>query len=139
MIVMKFICVLALAAGLLPGAVLQDVKTVYVFPMRNAFDQYLVNQLTHEHLFKVVSDPKTADAVLTDRMGPAFEYTFEQRVLDVKPKSDEREPRGSFSQGKGTLFLVSRSKEVLWSGYCGAKGFVSEAIGEDGAPFGCGA
>lgn len=117
MIVMKSFCLLALAAGLLPGATLQSVKTVYVFPMRNAFDQYLVAQIAREHVFQVVTDPKTADAVLTDSMGPSFEWTFDHRVLDAKTKADESAPHTSFSRGKGTLFLVGRSKEVLWSDY----------------------
>ena len=35
-------------------------------------DQYLANRLTDDHIFQVVTDPKQADAVFTDRIGEAF-------------------------------------------------------------------
>ena len=120
MIVMKFFSVVVLGAGLLSAASLQDVRTVYLFPMRNALDQYLASQLTQQHLFQVVSDPKAADAVFTDRVGPSFEQTFEQRVLGEKPKSGEERVHDSFG-GKGTLFLVNKSKQVVWSTWDGPK------------------
>jgi hypothetical protein len=120
LIVMKPLCVLVLAAGSLYGAQIQDVKTVYIFPMHNGFDQYLVDGLTEQHVFRVVTDPKTADAIFTDTTGPAFEQMFAQRVLDVKPAKDEEKAHASF-HSRGTLFLVSRNKQVIWSTYAAAK------------------
>ena len=114
MIVMKFLCMLVLGAGLLPAAALRDVRTVYIFPMRNALDQYLASELTQRHLLRVVTDPKAADAVLTDRMGAGFEQTFDQRVLGEKPKTTEERAHSTFG-GKGALFLVDKTKQVVWS------------------------
>ncbi len=59
----------ALAAGL------DDVKTVYLLPMSNGLDQYLAAQLTSGSVLQVVTDPKKADAVLTDHLGQSFEDT----------------------------------------------------------------
>jgi len=41
--------------------------------MRGGLDQYLANRLTNGGVFRVVTDPKLADAVLTDHMGTEFE------------------------------------------------------------------
>ena len=37
--------------------------------MSHGLDQYLANRLTNEHVFQVVTDPKLADAVFSDRVG----------------------------------------------------------------------
>ncbi len=116
MIVMKFFSLLVLGACLAPAATLQDIKTVYVFPMRNSMDQYLASRLTREHVFQVVSNPKEADAVFTDRMGPSFERIFDERVLDVKFKSEDAPPHAAMGS-KGSVFLVSKSKQVVWSAF----------------------
>ncbi len=115
MIVMKKLLVmLVLGCGWLPAATLHDVRTVYIFPMSNALDQYLASELTQQHIFEVVSDPKAADAVFTDRVGPSFEQTFDQRVLGEKLKGGEDRPHTSMGR-KGALFLVNKSKQVVWS------------------------
>jgi len=111
----------ALAATLSAGSDLQNVKKVYVFPMRSGMDQYLTSALAEAHVLQVVSDPKAADAVLTDKVGPAFEEAFDRLVLDVKPKGADMAKRASFSSGRGTIFLVSRSKQVIWSTYAPPK------------------
>ena len=113
MIVMKSVFLLLVAAAFLPAATLLDVHTVYIFPMHNALDQYLASELTQQHVFQVVSDPKLADAVFTDRMGPTFEQTFDTRVLDAKPKGEQ--PHYTTFGGKGGLFLVNKSKQIVWS------------------------
>ena len=97
------------------GQTLQSVRNVYLFPMRNGFDQYLAGRLAEEHVFQVVADPKAADAVFTDRVGPAFEQMFDERMLDAKPKNDPS--RASQSGARGTVFLVSKSKQVIWSAF----------------------
>ena len=51
----------------------RSVKTVYLLPMANGLDQYLASRLTSESVFQVVTDPKKADAVLTDHVGEGFE------------------------------------------------------------------
>ncbi len=129
-IVMKFIWMLG-AAQFLWGAGLADVHSVYLFPMSGGLDQYVANQLTRSQVFRVVSDPKLADAIFTDHLGEAFEYRLERvnpppapekesdEDADNPPKKDPEPPRNSsFSRGRGTIFLVdAKSKQVLWSDY----------------------
>src|SRR5271154_5677990 len=57
---------------------LQKVHTVYLLSMSSSMDQYLANRLTTEGVFQVVTDPNLADAVLTDRLGMAFEERLKQ-------------------------------------------------------------
>jgi hypothetical protein len=57
---------------------LRQVHTVYLLPMGYGLDQYLANRLTSEGVFEVVTDPKRADAVLTDQLGVGFERRFEE-------------------------------------------------------------
>ncbi len=111
-------------SSLLNAAQLKDVKFVYLFPMVGGLDQHLANQLTQDHLLQVVSDPKLADALITDNLGPSFEYKLEH-INQPKPAATtgtptpDVEPHAStFSRGRGTLFLVdAKSKQVLWSAY----------------------
>jgi hypothetical protein len=74
---MKLFCALtALAASIAVANVnpqLRDVKRVYILAMTASMDQYLANQLTKAGIFEVVTDPKKADAIITDRVGESFE------------------------------------------------------------------
>jgi hypothetical protein len=136
-----------LISTLLPGAVraasLAEVKSVYLFPMSNGLDQYLADRLTHDHIFQVVTDPKAADAVITDRLGDAFETQLLTARPELKPppppkppadkdkdkdadaaKKDvkEQEPivpvSSSFHAAHGTIFLVhAKTQQVVWSTY----------------------
>jgi len=113
----------ALLAGLILGAGVPDVHAVYVLPMAGGLDQYLANRLTGAGLFRVVTDPKLADAVFTEQLGAAFE----QRLADLyapadadKEENDEKPAPhiSSFGRGKGTIFLVDvKSRAVIWSAY----------------------
>jgi hypothetical protein len=138
---MKTFAILVLAAcsafGQLPG-----VHQVYVMPMAGGLDQYLAEWLTREHVMQVVADPKIADAVLTDRLGEAFE----QKLSEIHPVEIPHESSGVTKDGtkdgkdgkkeesagagggphntfrsstvRGTLFLVdAKSRQVLWSDY----------------------
>lgn len=143
------VAVMKLAAVLLSGFLgcaicgaaeseLAQVRSVYLFPMTNGLDQYLANRLTNLGVFRVVTDPKKADAVLTDRLGAAFESRLAELYPDPPPpkppadakKKEEPEekraaaspaaplPASSFARGKGTIFLVNaRGRSVLWSIY----------------------
>jgi len=116
-----FVC--ALLVGWAVGASAPGVQSVYVLPMAGGLDQYLANRLTAAGLFRVVTDPKLADAVFTEQLGAVFE----QRLADLyapadtsKGDADEKPPVriSSFSRGKGTIFLVDlKSHVVIWSGY----------------------
>jgi hypothetical protein len=140
-----------LISTLLPGgacaATLGEVKSVYLFPMSNGLDQYLADRLTRDHIFQVVTDPKAADAVLTDSLGAGFENQLLKMRPELKPvppakppaagdkdkdkdkdsdkdadKKDENQSLtpliNSFRTAQGTVFLVSaRTQQVVWSAY----------------------
>lgn len=135
----------ALASG--AGAQLANVHSVYLLPMGSGLDQYLANRITAAGLFQVVTDPKKADAVFTDRIGEGLEArlaelypeppkaqpaepkpapaaaktdeeTKPQTPAEAKPKESSAPRISSFGKGKGTIFLVDpRSRVVLWSVY----------------------
>jgi hypothetical protein len=140
----------------LPAAVkpeLKRVSNVYILSMGNGMDQFLANQLTNAGVFQVVTDPKKADAILTDRLGEGFEKKLDelypppptpeqiQKQEEEKEKDKDGKRRGfdiggpvghmasssSFSSTRGTFFLVDRkTRAVLWSVY--------EAPAKDSSP-----
>jgi hypothetical protein len=96
---MKLFCGLlclatALAAG--PGASvnpqLHQVKRVYILAMGSGMDQFLANQLTKEGIFEVVTDPKKADAILTDNVGEAFQSRLDDLYAPPKPPAEKTKP-----------------------------------------------
>ena len=118
----------ALLAAFTLGANLPDVQSVYLLPMSGGLDQYLANRLTAGGVFRVVTDPKLADAIFTDQLGTGFE----QKLVDLYPppeskdkdsdkadKNDKPAPHiSTFGHGKGTIFLVDlKSRRVLWSAH----------------------
>ena len=135
---MKKALILALLlATMMTGAELKDVKSVYLYPMVGGLDQHLANRLAKNHVFRVVTDPKLADAIFTDQLGRQFEYRLDHIKRDVPPPAppampaaslgmgtSESEPQGNtFSRGRGTVFLVdAKSKQVVWSDYRSIKG-----------------
>jgi hypothetical protein len=120
------------------AADLASVHKVYLMPMPRGLDQYLANRLAGGHLFLVVTDPKLADAVFTDRLGEAFEI---QLVDFTAPKTPEPVAKpadnnaasmftdtvnkvsspalnSSWGRARGTVFLVdAKSRSVVWSTY----------------------
>jgi hypothetical protein len=133
-----------LVPAALRAATLAEVKMVYLFPMEHGLDQYLANRLTQGHILKVVTDPKVADAIITDKLGVAFETQLLLVRPDLKPvpppkpvtdkdkdkdkdkddkdKAEKKEeepfsvPPGLFHGAKGTVFLVdAKSQQVVWS------------------------
>ena len=109
---------IALFAGL-AGALLAQapaVHSVYILPMANGLDQYLAQKITAEHVMAVVADPKSADAVLTDRLGAGFEQQMDQ--MAGKKADPDAHPAFRSVSGRGTVFLVdAHSRRVLWSDY----------------------
>jgi hypothetical protein len=114
------------------------VKTVYLLPMAGGLDQYLALQLSSGGLLQVVTDPKKADAILTDGIGARLEdslrdlYQADEKAKADKDKSDkdksdkDKSNTDEFSHpsmrplssSRGLVFLVSRtSRDVLWSTY----------------------
>jgi hypothetical protein len=143
----RLLLLLSCTGALLGGAELSSVHSVYVLSMSKGLDQYLANRLTNDHLFQVVTDPKLADAFLTDRVGETLQSKLEEIFpppVPEKPESkadkDKESPNNplvsdtvnklsaagansSFGRGKGTVFLVdAKSRQVIWSVYQLPKG-----------------
>lgn len=126
---MRLILSVLCGAFLASAADLSATRNVYLLPMQSGLDQYLANRLTEKKVFNVVTDPQSADAILTDRIGEGFEEKLDELYPEEanKPKTDEddanvwasKRPRSaSFARGRGTLFLVDRkSRDVIWSIY----------------------
>ena len=126
---------------------LSQVQNVYILPMSGGLDQYLAKSLTQHRQYQVVTNPKMADAIFTDRLGD----TFEKKLLELYPpppppekpadksakddKDDKKKDKdkekdsltmkeepmvrlGGFNRNRGNIFLVERaSKKVIWSLY----------------------
>ena len=86
----RFLCLLPLAGALACAADLAGVHTVYLLPMARGMDQYLANQLTSGHVFVVVTDPKLADAILTDHVTEGFQSQLEGFSPTPKPPEPEK-------------------------------------------------
>jgi hypothetical protein len=102
------------------------VKTVYVLPMAGGLDQYLALQLTAAGVLQVVTDPKKADAILTDGIGARLDDSLSQlygstrveKDKDGKATTDDfsHSTMQPLSRSHGLVFLVDRSsRDVLWS------------------------
>ncbi len=117
---------------------LAHVENVYFWPMSNSLDQYLAEQTASEGVFKVVVDPKKAQAILTDRISSKFFEGMEELFPTPEEKAEAKEaataassdaatalsgayrpdtvPYHSASRADGAVFLVDvASREVLWS------------------------
>jgi hypothetical protein len=84
-IVAALAAVWAFAARSPVNPALVQVKAVYILPMGSGLDQYLATQITRNGVFEVVTDPKKADAILTDRIGDSFEKRMEELYPPPKP------------------------------------------------------
>lgn len=86
---MKRLLLLVCCSGGLAGAAdLSGVRSVYVLPMAKGFDQYLANRLAGDHVFQIVTDPKLADAVVTDRIGEGFELQLSLMLAKEEPPAE---------------------------------------------------
>jgi hypothetical protein len=93
----------------------RPIHAVYILPMAGGLDQYLAERIAQDRTFVVVANPKSADAVLTDRLGQGFEQQMDR--IDGK-KDDNSRPMFHSNLGQGTIFLVdAHSRQVLWSDY----------------------
>jgi hypothetical protein len=142
---MKRLLLLLASGGALMCADLANVRSLYVLPMSHGLDQYIANRLTNEHVFTIVTDPKLADAVLTDRVGTSLQTKLADLLQPAatekpEPKADQKDKEGepkalpslaesmsqtsrpadssSIGRSKGTVFLVdTKSRQVVWSAY----------------------
>jgi len=102
--------------------------------MAGGLDQYLALQLSSGGLLQVVTDPKKADAILTEGIGARLEDSLSdlygapvEKDKSDKDKSDKDKATASnsarpamrpLSSSRGLVFLVNRtSRDVLWSTY----------------------
>jgi hypothetical protein len=127
--IMKWLFIPLTAALLAMGAPnpqLAEIHSVYLMPMSGSLDQFLAVRLNAGNIFLVVTDPKKADAVFTERIGVNFEdalkelYASDSKDSKDDKKADEysRPTMKPLSNGKGSLFLVDRkTKNVVWSTY----------------------
>ena len=151
----SFKLILPLLVGCATGlgaADLGNTHNVYVLPMSHGLDQYLANVLTAEHVFVIVTDPKMADAVLTDHVNSALQTKLDTLLATPPPEPKEGEkaekadtPKGSIfeplnkvenpadnssvGRSRGTVFLVgTKSRQVLWSIYDLPKDSTSKSL-----------
>ena len=128
----------SLAASWTFGADLGEIKTVYLLPMSSSLDQFLAIRLTTGAILQVVTDPQKADAVLTDRIGAAFEQKLDE-LYNTAPKKDTQDgglgdttskpTMQPLSRGKGAIFLVDRkTRNVIWSTYAKPKNATPDAM-----------
>jgi len=147
---MKLFCgLLGLATALAAGPVasvnpqLHQVKRVYILAMGSGMDQFLANQLTKQGIFEVVTDPKKADAILTDNVGEAFQSKLDDLYPPPKPPAEKTKAAAgsdgktdakpapqdalsgvdfsggasfthpAFGRGKGNFFIVDRNSRVV--------------------------
>ena len=151
---MKHLWFTLLLSGLaLPAAELAGVQAVYVMPMSHGMDQFLANRIANQHVFRVVTDPKLADAIITDHVGESLRSELEELMPNpepVKHVEPEKDPKGpppslvammadpeghtapqhsTLGRGKGTIFLVDlKSHQVLWSVFDPSKGMDSKEM-----------
>ncbi len=89
---MKLFCALIVLAAASFASVnpqLHQVKRVYILGMGSGMDQFLANQLTTEGVFEVVTDPKKADAIMTDNVGESFQKKLDDLYPPPpKPKTE---------------------------------------------------
>ncbi len=119
-----------------PRPELAEVKTVYLLPMTYSMDQFLAIRLTKGGVLQVVTDPKKADAILSDHIGTALEEKMnslygEQKDVKSADGSDDKDkdkdqdkntfgggPMAGGTRSKGAVFLVdAKTRNVLWSDY----------------------
>jgi hypothetical protein len=129
-----YIAALSVLLSILVHAEVFGVKTVYLLPMAGGLDQYLALQLTSRGVLQVVTDPKKADAILTDGIGARLEDSLtqlygapvdkDQAGKDKSGKDKDKVGSDDYSHpamrplstSRGVVFLVNRtSRDVLWS------------------------
>src|SRR5271165_6973596 len=110
---------------------LAEIKTVYLLPMTYSLDQFLAMRLTKGGVLQVVTDPKKADAIISDHIGTTLEEKMnslygEQKAVKAEATDDKDKDKSTYGNGpmaggtrsKGAVFLVDpKTRNVLWSDY----------------------
>src|SRR5690348_5474357 len=106
----RLVFFLGCSCALLCAADLPGVHNLYVMPMSRGLDQYLASRIASEHLFQVVTDPKLADAVLSDRVGKTLQAQLE--TIFPTPKPPEPEPVEKADAGQPAASSDKSSKHA---------------------------
>jgi hypothetical protein len=129
---MKWFCLFAALSVAHAGSEghpeLMEVKTVYLLPMTYSLDQFLAIRLTKGGVLQVVTDPKLADAILSEHIGTALEEQMKslygEKKSDDSADKDKDKPAGfsgpmaGGTRSKGAVFLLDRkTRSVIWSDY----------------------
>src|SRR5580698_9598204 len=126
---------------------LAEIKTVYLLPMTYSLDQFLAVRLTKGGVVQVVTDPKLADAIISDYIGAGLEDKLKTIYGDkkIEPPKDDKDAKDkdkddkrdqSFAaassgaaRSKGAVFLLDRkTRSVLWSDYVRPKNSQPEEL-----------
>jgi hypothetical protein len=83
----RLLVLLGCSSALVCAADLAGVQNVYIMPMSRGLDQYLASRIASQGVFQVVTDPKRADAVFSDRVGEVLAKQLE--TIFPTPKSPE--------------------------------------------------
>jgi hypothetical protein len=96
---------------------LREVKRVYILAMTASMDQFLASQLAKSGIFEVVTDPKKADAIITDRVGESFESKLDDLYPPPTPpkppapkNADENKSADSTIDSRKSLREVNSDK-----------------------------
>jgi hypothetical protein len=101
-------------------------RTVYIVPMANGLNSHIASRLTISGVVRVVLEPESAEAVLTDRVDEGFwawstvHYKAAGKNSSVALYDDDPLSFKHMSTGpyRGTLFLVDpRNGLIMWSMY----------------------
>ena len=102
---------LATAAPASVNLQLHEVKRVYLLGMGSGMDQFLADQLTRAGVFEVVTDPKKADAIVTDNVGEAFQKKLDD--LYPPPPAPKKAPEATApAADTGTSLDVGDSSDT---------------------------
>jgi hypothetical protein len=95
--------------------------------MTYSLDQFLAIRLTKGGVVQVVTDPKLADAILSEHIGSGLDDQMKSLYGDKKTAEGEKDkdrgaafagPMAGGTRSKGAIFLVDRkTRNVIWSDY----------------------
>src|ERR1700722_15856650 len=92
---MKLFCLFAAVGMTYAGSEAQpeltEIKTVYLLPMTYSLDQFLAIRLTKGGVLQVVTDPKLADAILSEHIGTGLEDQMKALYGEKKPDPADKD------------------------------------------------
>src|SRR5580698_405076 len=115
---MKWFCLFAALSIARAGSEvhpdLTEVKTVYLLPMTYSLDQFLAIRLTKGGVLQVVTDPKLADAILSEHIGTGLEDQLKSLYGESKADAADKEKDKVASFSGGPMANGTRSKGAVF-------------------------